>query len=235
MGWYHKMGNKCWNKVISTMTKYRVNLLLLAKHGVTFLFTPGMGMSCSAFTLTKNTGLHLPVTRNSFILTMWLQNWWPAKWKKSMKLISQWMKLWRKCCLQFHSLMKVPWEMIVSHHPVWIKPKTCLMTGGKGRGRDQFLATPQKGNPNPYISVENAPLFANNRVLYCSRVAVQAENVISGIISHALITMILRKPAGCVKNAVTIYESYKIVATLSAFTINVKFKLVKNNSLLSLQ
>ena len=101
------------------------------------------------------------------------------------------------------------------------------MAGGKGRGRDQFLAATQKGNPNPYISVENAPLFANNRVLYCSRVTVQAENVIIGIISYALITMILRKPAGCVKNAVTIYESHKIVATLSVLAINVKFNPVK--------
>ena len=39
--------------------------------------------------------------------------------------------------------------------------------------------------------------------------------------------MILRKPAGCAKNAVTIYESHKIVATLSALTINVKFNPVK--------
>ena len=86
--------------------------------------------------------------------------------------------------------------------PCMNNTKDMLNSRGKRKGRDQFLATPQKGNPNPYISVENAPLFANNRVLYCSRVAVQAENVISGIISHALITMILRKPAGCVKNAV---------------------------------
>ena len=98
---------------------------------------------------------------------------------------------------------------------------------GKRKGRDQFLATPQKGNPNPYISVENAPLFANIWVLKCSRVAVQAENVISGIISYALITMILRKPAGCAKKIVSINESYKIVATLSALTINVKFNPVK--------
>ena len=51
--------------------------------------------------------------------------------------------------------------------------KDYLIAGEKGRGRDEFLAAPQKGNPNPYISVENAPLFANNRVLNYSRVAGQ--------------------------------------------------------------
>ena len=98
----------------------------------------------------------------------------------------------------------------------------------KRKGEGSVLVHPSKRKSIPiYISVENAPLFANIWVLKCSRVAVQAGNIISGIISYALIKMILRKPAGCAKNAVTIYESHKIVATLSALTINVKFNPVK--------
>ena len=96
---------------------------------------------------------------------------------------------------------------------------------GKRKGEGSVLGHPSKRKSKPiYISVENAPLFANIWVLKCSGVAVQAENVISGIISYALIKMILRKPAGCAKNAVTIYESHEIVATLSALTITCNFK-----------
>ena len=93
----------------------------------------------------------------------------------------------------------------------------------KRKGEGSVLGRPSKRKSKPIPICGNAPLLANNRVLNCSRVAVHAENVISGIISHALMTMILRKPDGFVKNAVTIYESHKIVATLSALTIHSSF------------
>ena len=151
MGWYRKMGNKCWNKVISTMTKYRVNLLSLAKHGVTFFVYTRHGYVMQRIYPNEKYWTSLASNPEFFYLNYVAPELVTRELKEKYEVYFAVNEIMEEMLSSISFIDESPLRMIVSPHPVWITPKTCLIAGGKGRGRDQFLATPQKGNPNPHI------------------------------------------------------------------------------------